>query len=326
MNPFFSIILPIYNVELYIKEALLSLVNQDLPLEEYEVILVDDGSKDNSVAIANELLPQLPNAYWIHQENKGLSEARNAGVKKASGEYIWFVDSDDYIAPNSLSVLKKQLLEEGMPDMLALSGVEFWEQSAHRKPSMQYAENQISRSGVGHLADISLFIAVHHYLFRHSFLEHYHLSFYPKIMHEDEEYLPRALYWASKVVYSSLPVYFYRRRPGSITTVYNPQRGKDLFLVAESLYSFYEQNRDPGLLARVNRAVLSALALYKENRDKKGAQEYFEKMIQNSVLQRFLKETNNKRVRLFFRTAKRFSFTFTWYLFLLKGKLTTVRQ
>lgn len=319
MAPFFSIILPIYNVELFVKEAFLSLIPQGIPFEEYEVILVDDGSQDRSVAIVNELLHKLPNAYWIHQENKGLSEARNAGLEKARGEYVWFVDSDDFIAPNSLALLKKKLLEEKCPDMLALSGVEFGE-NGRSQISVQYAENQISRSGVEHLADTSLFIAVHHYLFRRSFLVQYQISFYPRIMHEDEEFLPRALYKAFKISYSSFPVYHYRKRTGSITMVYNPQRCRDLLTVAESLFSFYEQSPHSALLTRVDHVVKAPFGLYRRYNDKRGAMEFFTTFLQNATLRSYLRVTSNRKIKLLFNLARVMPYSFVWKLFLLQQK------
>ncbi|MCI5773025.1 MAG: glycosyltransferase [Erysipelotrichaceae bacterium] len=90
-----SVIVPMYNVENYVEECLLSLVNQTY--EDMEIIVVDDGGSDNSVAIVERLLPQYPKLRMVHKANGGLSDARNYGLQFASGEYIGFIDSDDHV-------------------------------------------------------------------------------------------------------------------------------------------------------------------------------------------------------------------------------------
>lgn len=90
-----SIIVPIYNVEKYLKRSLDSLVNQTL--EDIEIILVDDGSTDNSHKIAEDYKENYSNVLLVTKENGGLSDARNFGLQYASGEYIAFIDSDDYV-------------------------------------------------------------------------------------------------------------------------------------------------------------------------------------------------------------------------------------
>ena len=95
-----SIIIPVYNVENYLKECVDSIISQDFSNK--EIILVNDGSKDNSPAICDEYAKNYDYIKVIHKENGGLSDARNAGLKEAKNQYILFVDSDDFIAKNSL--------------------------------------------------------------------------------------------------------------------------------------------------------------------------------------------------------------------------------
>jgi len=97
-----SVVVPIYNVEKYLKECLDSIVNQDMPLTDYEVILVNDGSTDDSRDIAKEYALRYENVSYFEQENQGQSVARNLGIEKAVGEYIMFVDSDDCLLENVL--------------------------------------------------------------------------------------------------------------------------------------------------------------------------------------------------------------------------------
>ena len=98
MKTLLSIIVPVYNAEKWLRRCVDSLLNQDLPREDYEIILVDDGSTDGSLKICDEYLAAHPGLVRvIHQPNSGVSMARNTGIELAKGEYLSFVDSDDYI-------------------------------------------------------------------------------------------------------------------------------------------------------------------------------------------------------------------------------------
>jgi glycosyltransferase involved in cell wall biosynthesis len=106
----FSIIIPVYKVEKYLDECVQSVLSQSFT--DYECILVDDGSPDNCPQICDEYAKKYEQIKIIHKENGGLSDARNVGILQASGEYIVFLDSDDYLADNNtlqnLSVIIKQ--------------------------------------------------------------------------------------------------------------------------------------------------------------------------------------------------------------------------
>ena len=95
-----SIIIPMYNVEPYIEKCLLSCLNQNIPHADYEIIVVNDGSPDGSLGIARRIASTVDNMLIVSQENGGLSAARNKGLSYAKGEYVWFVDSDDWIEEN----------------------------------------------------------------------------------------------------------------------------------------------------------------------------------------------------------------------------------
>ena len=101
-----SIIIPFYNVEQYIAQCLDSVYHQDIPEEEYEVICVDDCSPDNSISIVEEYAKKHTNLVIVrNQYNRKLGGARNAGMKVATGNYIWFIDSDDFIKKSSIGKL-----------------------------------------------------------------------------------------------------------------------------------------------------------------------------------------------------------------------------
>ena len=116
--PKFSIIVPVYNVEKYIKKCLDSIKNQSF--KDYEVIIVNDGTQDNSMDIVNDY-----NFKVINQKNQGLSAARNKGVEKAKGEYLLFIDSDDYIEKDLLKEINKSLSNN--PDLVRFQIKEVFE-------------------------------------------------------------------------------------------------------------------------------------------------------------------------------------------------------
>ena len=98
-----SVIIPVYNVEKFIFKTVKSVLNQDY--RNIEIILIDDGSPDNSAKIINELARKDDRIICVHKENGGVSSARNAGLKIASGEYVTFIDGDDWVEPNYISYL-----------------------------------------------------------------------------------------------------------------------------------------------------------------------------------------------------------------------------
>lgn len=116
-----SIIIPVYNVEQYIRECLDSVCNQLGTDGKYEIILINDGSTDHSASICKEYADKYSQIHFISQENQGLSETRNAGIRQSQGQYIMFVDSDDYIA-GDLLVRVEQQLSQNACDVLFLEG------------------------------------------------------------------------------------------------------------------------------------------------------------------------------------------------------------
>lgn len=112
----FSFIVPVYNVEKYLSRCLDSLLSQNY--QNYEIICVNDGSPDNSSDILQAYQEKHDNISVINQENKGLGGARNTGLQYASGDYVWFVDSDDWIESNALYLLNDFIIKEGSKDMI----------------------------------------------------------------------------------------------------------------------------------------------------------------------------------------------------------------
>ncbi len=106
-----SIIIPFYNAELHIERCLYSLVNQNIDHTDYEIIIIDDGSTDNGMKIVERFKDAHKNIFTYSQHNKGLGATRNRGIKLAKGDYIYFIDADDYLAFNTLDIILKQAEE-----------------------------------------------------------------------------------------------------------------------------------------------------------------------------------------------------------------------
>ena len=113
-----SVILPVYNVEKYLKRCLESILVQSW--NDYEIILVDDGSTDSSAQICDLYAEKYEMIRVIHKENKGLSDTRNRGIEEASGEYVYFPDSDDWLEPNTFSELS-DVIEELTYDIISFN-------------------------------------------------------------------------------------------------------------------------------------------------------------------------------------------------------------
>lgn len=112
---YLSIIVPMYNAEKYIDKCLTSILEQDLPKDEYEIILLNDGSTDNTMTIAERYAREHTEIRLFQHSNMGISATRNRGIKLAVGEYIYFMDSDDYLIPESLNGIYNSLFINDVP-------------------------------------------------------------------------------------------------------------------------------------------------------------------------------------------------------------------
>lgn len=217
-----SIIVPIYNVNPYLRKCVDSLLAQDDA--DYEIILVDDGSTDDSGAIADEIVSEAmgcsPTLRVIHQENKGLSEARNTGTRAAQGEYVCFVDSDDYLQPNVLGALMEQV-ERDQLDVLRFRMQNVKEDGDVFMPheGMKSDYNDYSSEPTDGLSFLNERMWVQCYAVQFIFRRELALQeqFTPGIYFEDTDWTPRMLLRAKRVASTDIVVYNYLWREGSIT-------------------------------------------------------------------------------------------------------------
>lgn len=233
-----SIIIPVYKVEKYLPKCLESCLRQDMQPDEYEMICVNDGSPDNCGQILDDYVARNPNIRVITQENKGLSIARNNGLAVATGEYVWFVDSDDSIVEGCLKDIIVAL--DSNPDLLQLNYQLTYEdgQDSIRIISSFGDKNRVT--GQYAIANGCLPTPAQFTIYRKDFLKDNKLRFYPGIYHEDSEFKPRATYFANSVEWHTPVVYNYLQRDsGSITSSFKLKNGIDYITVMNHLHDFY---------------------------------------------------------------------------------------
>lgn len=211
-----SIVVPIFNVENYLRRCLNSFQsNQNKNV--FEVIMVDDGSTDKSGLIADEFANLYRNYHSFHKENGGLSDARNFGLKKASGEYIWFVDSDDYITDGAIDEFY-HISESVSADVYCFNVFKENEENISKYPS--YKEFSELKSGRDFLMyqykNKSFRPEAWRNIYKKVFLLNNQCFFLKGIVHEDEEWTPRTLIKAEKIYYSGFYSYVYFVRKNSI--------------------------------------------------------------------------------------------------------------
>lgn len=236
-----SIIIPVYNVEVYVRHCIKSCINLNIPENNYEIIIVNDGSTDKSADIIYESTKKCSNVIVLSQNNAGLSAARNKGLSIAKGDYVWFIDADDWIE-NSCSSILRQTLLEGY-DVIGL-GYCFSYESKDDVPNINKKYNNINQ-GVELLRVGGFPMGAPLYIYSRPFLIKNSLYFYPGIYHEDNEFTPRMLYNAITFKYIDQIVYhYYIRSSGSIISTPNKKKSYDLMVVADSLINFANSIRN----------------------------------------------------------------------------------
>ena len=235
----FSVIIPVYNVEKYLPACLDSVQGQTF--QDFETILVDDGSTDSSPVIAATYADGKENWHLIHQENQGLSGARNTGLVHAKGDYVLFLDSDDWLETNAFELLEKNLNGE---DMVCFSGRRFFENNGQFQSPDQLLDHNY-KSGMEYYAGNALlardfaFVCVVLRAYRRMFLVANGLRFKEGVFHEDNLFTPLACFYAQRVKVINECLYDYRVRANSITTTRDMRRWRDLMGIANELAAFF---------------------------------------------------------------------------------------
>lgn len=235
---FLSFIVPVYNVEKYLPECLDSLLDQDIPHEDYEIICINDGSTDGSLGILREYGAKYANIRVIDQVNSGVASARNAGLDAAQGEYIWFIDSDDFIRRGFLPMLLTHIRKTDADRVKIGTYIFQNEMSASEWAALEKNELKVN----SHFYDSSSVTCV----MRRSFLIRHNCKFrYPELTHgEDSIFMFEVVANIPRCTELDIPVYFYRNRPSSATAAVTEEaqkrKLKSYFLAAQIMKNHYD--------------------------------------------------------------------------------------
>ena len=243
-TPFFSIIVPVYKVELYLAECVNSILMQTF--HDYEIILIDDGSPDNCPAICDMYSRENDTVKVIHKENGGLSDARNAGIKTSNGEYIIFLDSDDKLANNSvLEELYNFIKQESSQIIYCPCLARF---SNNEIPVFsKYLET-------GRLTSSKLFVytkqcnslfAAWLFVIKRLFILENNLFFTKGLLHEDMDWIPRLLTVTDEtVMVFPKDFYLYRFTENSITSSFTTKRFDNIEIIIHTCESIFKDLND----------------------------------------------------------------------------------
>ena len=249
----FSIIIPVYNVEPYLRDCLDSVLDQTF--SDWEAVCVNDGSTDHSVVILEEYTSKDSRFKIIDQPNGGLSAARNTGLEVAKGEYVLFLDSDDWLEPKALEAITESLTNE---DMLCFGGRRYFEEEKryHEADQLKVKTYETGMEYYNENALLSrdfAFECVVLRCYRRSFLMEKRLWFKEGIFHEDDLYTPIVCYYAQRVRQIQTCLYDYRIRANSITTTNNAKRLSDYLKIANILAAFFitKQGFDKTIVYRI---------------------------------------------------------------------------
>ena len=233
-----SIIVSVYNVEKYIRPCIESIFRQGLDDADYEVIIVNDGTKDRSMEMIADIIAAHQNIAVINQENQGLSVARNNGIKVAKGEYILMPDPDDLLIENSL----KPLLEKALETKVDLVVADFLTMTDEEIEDFYKKEFKQSELQFEKVAGEQIFLEVLNpnqcyvwrTLYRREFLVIENLIFYPGVRYQDIPFTHECYLKANNCIRTNIHLNIYRRWPGSSTNAYKFDNSKH-FITAIAL-------------------------------------------------------------------------------------------
>ncbi len=240
-----SIIVPVYNVEKYIRPCFESIFKQGLDDNEYEIIIVNDGTKDKSMEMIADIISQHHNITVINQENQGLSVARNNGIAQAKGEYIFMPDSDDLLFDNCLSTLLDKVMEAKadliVADFLRMDDEEITTFEDIKQSLSFFRERTGKELFLEELNPKECY--VWRTLYRRQFLIKEKIQFVPGVFYQDVPFTHECYLKAGKCIKTSMLLNKYRiRRLGAATSSFNLRKAKDLCIVISKTWELREYN------------------------------------------------------------------------------------
>ncbi len=280
MNPLISVIIPIYKVEKYLRRSIESVLNQTY--RNLDIILVDDGSPDHCGQICDYYAKTQARVRVIHKENGGLSDARNAGLAVAGGDYIAFLDSDDYYSPYFIEILYQQIVNTGAEvavcsyevtqELEPEDGPDFQRdlkqyQMGRFHPHVYDRKRMLLNQYDAICQDATYFIVAWNKLYKASLFRK--VRFPKGKIHEDEATTYRIFDQIEKGVYLRMPLYAYYQMEDSITRKSFSKKRLDWLDALDDRIAFFEEKAEYDIVSAATRARAD------------GAIRYFDLLIQN---------------------------------------------
>ena len=240
-----SIIIPVYNVEAYVGQTLESVFTTTASADDFEVIIVNDGTKDGSMDVVRRYADR-PNITIIEQENQGLSAARNHGLDLAKGDYVWFVDSDDWLVDDGVGRVLKLLEERKGAEVLVFPIVWNYEDTTKNHQDFHFDSEKVV-CGKAVIRDMGLRPwTVSRLVWKRSLTENKWLCFPLGLLHEDAYFGTVLMCIAEEVHLMPEALYMYRSgRPGSIVSTITVRSSYDCVSIHKHLMRFMKAVLDP---------------------------------------------------------------------------------
>lgn len=304
-----SIVLPCYNVEKYIKRCLDSIYAQDIPESDYEIIIVNDCTPDNSIVIARKFQTCHTNVHIIkHLHNKGLGAARNTGLKAAKGKYIWFIDTDDFIQSNCLSKTL-ELLDINNLDILTFN---FLKQDSN----LLFNENSINTNSESEVLKGPSFLDYYYQpstmscctrIYNTDYLRKNKFYFEEGVYWEDADWVVKSIYHSERTLYTPAYLYYYCFNSSSISRSTDWKKSADMVKMGyrKALFAENISKESPALSNRIIQdASWNAMAIKKvvflNNKDR----QRFYKAIVGDVQQKMGDYVLKKQMKFLYKQQK----------------------
>ena len=252
-----SIIVPVYNVEKYIRTCMESIFRQNLDENVFEVIIVNDGTTDHSMEVIQDIIREHSNIFVINQENKSLSVARNNGIAMAKGEYILMPDSDDLLIDNSLSVLLQKAVASKV-DLVVADFLEMTDEEIDHITMIpqKELEVQVKTGEQLLLEDLNPGQCfVWRTLYKREFLINNHLTFVPGIRYQDVPFTHECYLKAGKCLRVFWLLNIYRRGHESATSSFNKKKAYDFCIVIAETWRLIKLENTPQVLYKLENDI-----------------------------------------------------------------------
>lgn len=308
----FSLIVPVYNTEKYLEKCLNSIINQTF--DDYEVIVVNDGSTDNSEKIIDDFCNKYTNIKKLNKENGGLSDARNKGISVAEGEYLLFIDSDDYIENNLLYNIN-DIIKEKDYDLIKFGYDLVYENKIENTNNFvfdkEYNGEEVFKKMV---ANKNPFEMAWLYAYKRSFWNNYYFSYPKGYYHEDLGLTPKIILKA-KSFYSIYYIGYHYVQMGSSITRGNDykkiiKRAYDVLYHFDNLYNEINNDEDISLETKkiFNSYISNALIMKIDNLKEKDRKEFIKKLKERHVFDLLISDNLKHKLKKCFLKLKYFRY------------------